>query len=67
MIRYMKLPKKKDNEKLRKETSEDLYAMRKTHHQVGFVSRHLTVVLPEPDIVPLELEGAKLPLYKVVV
>ena len=35
MNRYMKLPKKKDNEKIRLETNDDLYVKRKGYHQVS--------------------------------
>ena len=34
--KYMKLPKKKDNEKLRQEASDELYAMRRKFHQVSY-------------------------------
>ena len=37
LIKYMRHPKKKDNDKTRFEVNEDLYIRRKKFHQVRFI------------------------------
>jgi len=44
MNKYMKIPKKKDNEKSRQETNEDLYIMRKKFHQVRGDNKVITAL-----------------------